>query len=261
MANVLFKQGTRAEYDALAVKDSNTLYWLSDTLELLKGDQLYAKGTEATGLASGLMSAADKAKLDAISDGGVRLSKVDGNALEMKEDGLYVAAVVSGGGAEFSIEKQETPESNAYATYKLKRTEGDEAAYVGDPINIPKDAVLSGGTFEIVETAGVPYEGAAVGDPYVDLIVDDADSTHIYIPMKGLVDTVKAGEGIEVTDNTVFIKLNKVEAHGLLIDENGLKLALATTTSAGAMSAEDKISLDSVMASIVWGNLSDEQPA
>ena len=58
MANVIFKQGTRAQYDAIATKDSNTLYWLSDTQELFKGDVLYGKGAEATALASGLMSAA-----------------------------------------------------------------------------------------------------------------------------------------------------------------------------------------------------------
>ena len=48
MANVIFKQGTRAQYDAIATKDSNTLYWLSDTQELFKGDVLYGKGAEAT---------------------------------------------------------------------------------------------------------------------------------------------------------------------------------------------------------------------
>lgn len=33
MANVIFKQGTRAQYDAIATKDVNTLYWLTDTQE------------------------------------------------------------------------------------------------------------------------------------------------------------------------------------------------------------------------------------
>ena len=48
MANVIFKQGTRAQYDAIATKDVNTLYWLTDTQELFKGEVLYGKGTEAT---------------------------------------------------------------------------------------------------------------------------------------------------------------------------------------------------------------------
>lgn len=281
MANVIFKQGTRAQYDAISVKDSNTLYWLSDTQELFKGEVLYGKGAEATALASGLMSAADKAKLDALSAGGaiglsavdasvilgsnedgttigVQLSKEEGNALELKEDGLFVSPAAASGAVEFAIEEQETATDGSAKTYKLKRTEGDNITYVGDAIEIPKDAVLTGGTYEIVETADTPYAGAEVGDPYVDLIVANAEESHIYIPMKGLVDTVKAGDGIKVENNTVSIKLDETNANGLAVGADGLSLAVATATTAGAMSAEDKTALDTVMASIVWGDLGDE---
>lgn len=285
MANVIFKQGTRAQYDAIAVKDANTLYWLTDTKELLKGEVLYGSGTEATTLASGLMSATDKAKLDTLSAGGVAgLSAVDasvvlgssedgtttigvqvsneaGNALELKSDGLFVAPATAPSDVEFAIEVQETPENGYSATYKLKRTDGDNVTYVGDAINIPKDAVLTGGTYEIVETIGVPYLGAEVGDPYVDLVVANAEESHIYIPLKGLVDTVAAGDGIIVTNNTVSIKLDNVNANGLAVGIDGLSLANATATTAGAMSAADKAKLDSVMSSIVWGDLGDVENA
>lgn len=284
MANVIFKQGTRAQYNAISVKDVNTLYWLTDTQELFKGEVLYGRGAEATALASGLMSAADKAKLDALSAGGaagltavdasvilasgengttigVQLSKEEGNALKLKEDGLFVPLAAASGAVEFAIEVQETPEEGYSATYKLKRTEGEAVTYVGDAINIPKDAVLSGGTYEIVETAGAPYDGAEVGDPYVDLVVANAEKSHIYIPLKGLVDTVKAGDGIRVTNNTVSIKLDGANANGLAVGADGLSLAVATAASAGAMSAEDKANLDAVMSSIVWGDLGDEPAA
>lgn len=284
MANVIFKQGTRAQYNAISVKDANTLYWLTDTLELFKGEVLYGKGAEATALASGLMSAADKAKLDALSAGGaagltavdasvilasgedgttigVQVSKGEGNALELKEDGLFVSPAVTSGAVEFVIERQVTPEEGFAATYKLKRTAEGADTYVGDAINIPKDAVLSGGTYEIVETADTPYAGAEVGDPYVDLVVANAEESHIYIPLKGLVDTVKAGDGISVTDNTVSIKLDEANANGLAVGADGLSMAVATATSAGAMSAEDKANLDAVMSSIVWGDLGDAETA
>lgn len=283
MANVIFKQGTRAQYNAIPVKDANTLYWLSDTQELFKGEVLYAKGAEATTLASGLMSAADKAKLDALSAGGaagltavdasvilstgedgtaigVQISKEEGNTIALKPDGLFVPAA-GGVAVEFVIEEQNTPAEGFEKTYKLKRTEGEISAYVGDAINIPKSAVLSGGTFGVVETDGIPYEGAEVGDPYVDLTVADAEGTHIYIPLKGLVDTVAAGAGIEVTNNTVSIKLDTANANGLSVGADGLSMAVATATSAGAMSADDKTALDTVMASIVWGDLGDETTA
>lgn len=284
MANVIFKQGTLAQYNALAVKDANTLYWLYDARRLYKGEVLYAVGTEATNLASGLMSAADKAKLDNLAAGGaigltavdasvilgsdengttigVQVSEEEGNALELKEDGLFVPAAAVSGAVEFAIEEQETPEEGYAATYKLKRTEGEDVTYVGDAINIPKDAVLTGGTYEIVETADEPYEGAEVGDPYVDLIVANAEESHIYVPLKGLVDTVKAGDGIKVENNTVSIKLDEANANGLAVGEDGLSLAVATATTAGAMSAEDKAALDAVVASVVWGDLGDEENA
>ena len=284
MANVIFKQGTRAQYDAIATKDVNTLYWLTDTQELFKGEVLYGKGTEATALASGLMSAADKAKLDSLASGGaigltavdasvilgsddngttigVQVSKSEGNALELKEDGLFVSPAAASGAVEFAIEKQATPEDGFSATYKLKRTAEGADTYVGDAINIPKDTVLSGGTYEIVETANTPYAGAAVGDPYVDLVVANAEESHIYIPLKGLVDTVKAGDGISVTNNTVSFKVDEANANGLAVGADGISMAVATATSAGAMSAEDKANLDAVMSSIVWGDLGDEATA
>lgn len=285
MANVIFKQGTRAQYDALVTKDASTLYWLPDTQELFKGETLYGKGAEATNLASGLMSAADKAKLDALSAGGaaglsavdasvvlgtgedgittvgVQLSKQTGNALELKEDGLFVSPAAASGAVEFSIEEQETATDGSAKTYKLKRTEGDNITYVGDAIEIPEDAVLTGGTYEIVETANVPYEGAEVGDPYADLVIANAEQSHIYIPLKGLVDTVAAGDGISVVNNTVSIKLDTANANGLAVGATGLSMAVATAASAGAMSAEDKTALDTVVACVTWGDLTDEAAA
>lgn len=66
MANVIFKVGTKALFDALEQKDTNTLYWLEDVQELYKGNLLFATGKIASETAAGLMSAADKQKLDSI---------------------------------------------------------------------------------------------------------------------------------------------------------------------------------------------------
>lgn len=274
MANVIFKKGTAAQFSALAVKDANTLYWLTDTQELYKGDILYGKGAAATNLASGLMSAEDKAKLDAMSAGGtgslaavdtsvviadgkigVNLSAETGNALSLKSDGLFVATVSS---AQYVMEKQETAEAGYTATYKLKKTENGESAYVGDAVNIPNAAVLTGGELKIVETANVPYEGAEVGDPYADLIVADTEQSHIYLPLKGLISTVAAGSGITVENNTVALKLDTVNANGLTVGANGLSLAAATASAAGAMSAADKAALDTVVACVTWGDMGDD---
>ena len=118
MTNVIFKIGTWEQYQALESKDQYTLYWLVDVQRVYKGDVLFAVGADATAAMAGLLSAEDKAKLDKIvvsSDGdmtsidlsaldasikivdtedgkaiGVGLSAVAKNALELKDDGLYV---------------------------------------------------------------------------------------------------------------------------------------------------------------------------
>lgn len=71
MAKVLFRFGIQEQYDALMEKDVNTLYWLTDTQRLYKGSSLYATGKDATIASSGLLSAKDKAKLDALVVGSI----------------------------------------------------------------------------------------------------------------------------------------------------------------------------------------------
>lgn len=267
MANVLFKFGTRAQYDALITKDVNALYWLMDTQELYRGETLFGKGIAATQAAAGLLSAEDKQRLDALvasgimglhavdasmlvdSDEngktvGVQLSAVDGNILELKNDGLFVPSPDEITVPEYVIERQAEAESDAAATYKLKRTAGGIATYVGDPINIPADLMLQSGSLEIVTVDDEPYEGARVGDPYIDLVLNDPASTHIYIPVKGLVDVYTAGDGIAIVNN--MIELKAVEANGLSVGPNGLELALATPGAAGALSAVDKAFIDAL---------------
>lgn len=69
MRNVIFFIGTKAQYDALESHNQDALYWLSDVQEIRKGDDLYAKGQEATNISSGLMSSADKEKLTYVRTG------------------------------------------------------------------------------------------------------------------------------------------------------------------------------------------------
>ena len=205
MANVIFKFGTRAQYEALTTKDQNTLYWLTDTQELMKGLTCYGKGLAATTSAAGLMSPEDKALLERLAQGGifnltpvdasivmndtengkavgVKLSKVESNILRLKDDGLYVA------GSDYTIERMGDATEGYSTTYRLKKTVEGVTTYVGDEINIPKDIMLKSGSLETVIEADMPYAGAMIGDPYIDLVLNDPDNTHIYIPVKGIVD-------------------------------------------------------------------------
>lgn len=272
MANVLFKVGTRAQFDAIATKNETTLYWLSDTQQLYKGNVLFGVGALATQSAAGLLSAEDKAKLDALVAGGglsnlvavdntiiisdvegggksigVAISAEAGNVLVAKNDGLYVDASGSIDVPEYAIEKQTAAEDGYAASYRLKKTVGDASSYVGDVINIPKDIVLQSATLERANAENVPYIGAAIGDPYIHMVFNDVSASAIYVPVKDLADTYAAGKGIDIIDHTISVKI-ATEANGLVAVDGALSINLATANSAGAMSAADKAALDALIA-------------
>lgn len=240
MANVIFKTGTRAQYNALAVKDTNTLYWLIDTMELFKGDVLFGKGANAAADASGLMSPEDKKKLDQISGAGilnltptdssiiisdveggksvgVQISKEANNAIVLKADGLYANTVGQAEIPEYRMEKQAVAADGFSATYKLKKISGQVSTYVGDDINIPKDLVIQSGSVKTVTEENVPYAGAAIGDAYIDIVLSDPSSSHIYIPAKGIVDVSnKVDKIIDNADGSRSMVWNEASGGGAM---------------------------------------------
>ncbi len=209
MANVIFKVGTKSLYNALEQKDTNTLYWLTDTKEIYKGDTLFGTGSAATQTAAGLLSAEDKVKLDELVAGtiagltpvdatiliaddgsggktiGVQVSEEAGNIIEIKDDGLFALA----NNDSYTIEKLSAATEGYSATYRLKKSTASGDSYVGDAINIPKDLVVQSGSVKVVTEADNPYSGAAIGDTYIELVLSDPDASHIYIPTKDLIDT------------------------------------------------------------------------
>lgn len=173
---------------------------------------------------------------------GVAIAPDAGNSLIAVEGGLFVPTVIV---PEYSIEKQATAEDGYSASYKLKKTTGEEVSYVGDTINIAKDLVLQSATLETVTEDGVPYAEAKVGDPYIKMVFNNEEASNLYIPVKGLVDTYTAGDGIEIVDNKISVKLAEI-THGLVAVDGALMLNLATKDSDGAMSKEDKRILDAI---------------
>lgn len=269
MPNVRFLSvRKKSTFDALETKDSAALYWIEQTQELYRGSTLYGTGRVVTDEFAGLMSPEDKAKLDALvassgslaglsavdgtikladtTDGGksigVAIAPDTGNTLTAVDGGLFVPTVVV---PEYSIEKQVTASEGQAATYRLKKTVGDQVSYVGDPIDIAKNMVLQSATLETVTEADVPYVGAVVGDPYIKMVFNNADASNLYIPVKGLVDKFEAGIGISIENNVISVKLADT-THGLVAVNGALSLKLATKDSDGAMSKEDKKILDAI---------------
>lgn len=120
----------------------------------------------------------------------VKLQSSD-NDLAFNANGelFYKAAAA----AEYTIAQQQTAETGYAATYYLTK----DGTQVGAKINIPKDFLVKAATLETVETADVPYEGAQVGDKYIDFVINakDASATaeHLYLPVNELVDVYTSG--------------------------------------------------------------------
>lgn len=249
MANVLFKFGTKAQYDALATKDAATLYWLTDVQELRKGEFLYGKGIAATAAADGLLSKEDKALLDQLvgihavdnavvvsSDAngktiGLAISADANNVLEIKNDGLFVPTPAEVVVPAYEIERQGEPDTGYSATYKLKKTIGGSSTYEGAAINIPLDMVVSAAELKTVTVENEPYVGAHVGDKYIDLTIANAQQDHIYIPVNDLVDTYTAGDGIVISNNQISVTNRTVRE---LTGTNGKALVFNENDGGGA---------------------------
>ena len=107
----------------------------------------------------------------------------------------------------YSIIKETTAESGQVATYRLTM----DGTKVGTSINIPKDMVLQSGSLKTCTTANQPVTGYAVGDKYIDLVLANADNSHIYILVRDLIDVYTSGEGITITNSVINNNL-----HGLL---------------------------------------------
>lgn len=243
--NVLFKVGTRAQFDAIITKNEATLYWLTDTRELYKGDVLFGKGALASETASGLLSAEDYKKLQELIvtggtvdltpvDGsiiiedkkiGVQLSAVDGNALSIVDDGLFVASVDLTG-----VENRLTAVEGSITQLQADIVGGIHyKGSVATVDNLPADA-KQGDLYEVTADGS---EWCYNGENWFEY-----GSAH-FVPV--------AGDGIQIDGNKIAVKI-AAEAHGLVAVEGSLSINLATADSDGAMSAADKAALDALIA-------------
>lgn len=85
-----------------------------------------------------------------------------------------------------TVEKQATAESGFLSTYVVKQNGSQK----GVKINIPKDFLVKSATVKTCTTANQPVQGYAVGDKYIDFVINSKDSsatdTHLYLAAKDL---------------------------------------------------------------------------
>jgi len=109
---------------------------------------------------------------------------------------------------EVTVEKLASAETGYASSYVVKQN----GVQVGDTINIPKDFVVKSATLETCQTADVPVAGLVPGDKYIDFVVNTYDGTatdtHIYLPVKDLVDVYTGGDtdyiSVSVDNNNVI---------------------------------------------------------
>lgn len=174
----------------------------------------------------------------------VKVDPAQNNAIQVGENGIKV---VIPDAAVINVVKKATANTGYIASYQVTV----DGTPVGVDIDIPKDYLVKDADIKVVETADDPYEGAVVGDKYIDFTVNTVEGTgnesHIYLPVNDLAHVYTAGNGIEISAaDVISVKIDVTNANGLSVDANGLKLALVTQSTAGAMSAADKTKLDGV---------------
>lgn len=119
-------------------------------------------------------------------------------------DDLIDKPTLSDLGGVVTVEKQTNAEAGYISTYHVKQN----GSKVGDSINIPKDFLIKSATVETVDTADDPVTGYAVGDKYLDFVVNTKDSSgsdeHLYVLVSDLIDTYTADGSTLALSNNQF---------------------------------------------------------
>lgn len=124
-------------------------------------------------------------------------SAVEGNILEIKDDGLYVPTPDKVTVSEYSIVKDESSSDYA-AVYHLTK----DNVNVGVAINIPKDKVVKSGTVERYTTGNLPA-GVTEAGTYIVLVFENV-ADPCYINVKDLVDVYSGGKDSKGSGENVY---------------------------------------------------------
>lgn len=241
--NVRFvKVALQATYDALVEKDIRALYWIEETQRLYCGSTLYGTGAEASDAAAGLLSARDYALLQelieagpaskaftpvdgsiVIADGkiGVGISAVEGNLIKVVDDGIFAKV------DKVEILQVDGLEDRLASIEKAAVGGVHYRGSVATKDDLPADA-MQGDLYECIDT-GVEY--CWNGKEWFEY-----GSAH-FVPVAGI--------GIDIDGNKISVKIAD-NSHGLVAVDGAMSINLATATSDGAMSKEDKAFIDAI---------------
>lgn len=227
----------------------------SDTATVYGARALAQKGIDAAnnalGVANGKVASVNNAdKSIAIGGTGVdptvkvNISTDTDNALKLTTNGLKVVVPE---GAEYSMVKLAQARDGYLASYQMTK----DGTNIGEVINIPKDYLVKSAEVKTSTGTGDP-SGFPAGTKYIDFTVNTYDTeagtgteSHIYLDVQSLVDVYTGGNGISISDANV-ISAKVVTNNGLSLTANGITMAAAAASNAGAMSAAHYTKLEGI---------------
>lgn len=181
--------------------------------------------------------------------------KVNGSALTPSNKAVDITIAAQ---AEYTIAKAASAESGYAATYNLKK----DGVVVGASINIPKDMVVSSGEVKTCSTADVPVAGYKVGDKYIDLVLANADSSHIYILVSDLIDVYTAGTAISISGNQISVDVETLKStFAELTDLDAYQPLITSTAKVDADLIDDSTSTNKFVTSSDISNWNAKQNA
>ena len=181
---------------------------------------------------------------------GIKLSAKTNNDLSFatgsgEDGGLYFHQTAA---PTVSVIEKATPNTGYLKSYQVTVA----GVAVGIDIDIPKDYLVKRATSSVVTAAdkaeGGKFENNSdykVGDAYLDFVINVKSGTatdeHVYVNVSNLIDvyTAAVNGGLALNNNEFSIKIDSTNANGLATTSDGLKLNLASASTAGAMSSSD----------------------
>lgn len=240
----------------VAVTESSTLYVLKNRDDVTNPESWVAVGGDVS---------ADLAELTADVEG-LKTSKQDkiiaGNGIDLNADGKTVSIKIDSTGqglelgpnglkavipeaAEYTIAAADTPTEGYLKSYELRKN----GAKVGVSIDIPKDLVVTKGEVKEVEEENIPYEGAVIGDLYLELTIAN-QGTPVYIPVKSLTDVYTGSTYISVDAGVISIKYNDLKGQ--------INTDLVTPVSGRVTTVEGKVAtLETTVGNVSSGLVKD----
>ena len=238
-----------AAASAVEVGSADGTYFIGQNIVVVEGDTatLYVIQPNKELKAVGAAPVGDNKSIEVAENGTISLK-----GLANAKTGAYPAKKADGtiewvtptAASTYTIEKEASATAGYLSSYTLKK----DGVQVGNKIDIPKDYLVKSASVKDSVGEGDP-SGLPAGVKYIDFIInakdDDGKESHVNLNVNELVDAYTAGTGISISgENEIGVKV--VAANGLSVDASGIKMAVATTGTAGALSAADKTKLDSV---------------